>query len=141
MPVRYVVVNGSLTVERWVGSITRAELIDQALTLARDDRVEPGSVKFSDFRAARLGQITLESLEELGGVPTRNHVRTAVLVHETDWSRARAAEVQVEHEGLEVCCFNLLGVEPREMIEAACHWLGVDPDLVESALDRLTALP
>jgi hypothetical protein len=140
MPVTYSVLGGgSLIVERWVGSITRAELIDQARALARDDEVKPGSVKFSDFRAARLGEVTLAMLEELGGVRTRRHVRTAVLVHDANWAQARAAEVQVEHPGLEVACFNLLGAGPGEEVATACQWLGVAPDLVESALARLAS--
>jgi hypothetical protein len=140
MPVKSSVLNdGSLIVERWEGTVDRAALLSRAVERCQDGRIRHGAVLFADYRAARLGEITLAALEELGGVRRRKHVRTAVLVHEADWSRARAAEAQVEHEGLEVCCFNLLGVSSREMIEAACQWLGVDPDLVEAELQRLAA--
>jgi hypothetical protein len=140
MPVRYSVVNdGSLIVERWTGAITRAELLEQARALAREDRVKPGAVKFADFRPARLGEVRLEDIEELDEAHARKHVRTAILVHESDWAQARAAEVQADHPGLEVCCFNLLGREPREMVANACQWLGVDADSVEAELGWLAS--
>jgi hypothetical protein len=139
MPVRdAVLLDGSLIVERWEGSIDRAALLSRAVERCEDGRIRPGAVLFADYRAARLGEVTLPSLEELGGVRPR-HVRTAILVHEGDWAQARAAEVQADHPGLEVACFNLLGREPREMVEAACQWLSVDPDLVEAELARLAA--
>jgi hypothetical protein len=140
MPVRYSVVNdGSLICERWTGAITRAELINQAAALARDERIVAGSVKFANFRPARLGEIRLEDLEGLGEERGRKHVKAAILVHEANWAQARAAEAQVEHEGLEVACFNLLGAKPWEMIATACQWLGVDPDLVAVELARLVS--
>jgi hypothetical protein len=140
MPVKSAVVNdGSLIVERWTGAITRAELLEQARALARDDRVQPGAVKFSDFRAASLHAIGLEALEALAAQVGRRHVRTGLLIHERDWSRARAAEAQVELEGLEVACFNLLGATPWEIIATACQWLGVDPDQVAVELARLVS--
>ena len=139
MPVRdAVLLDGSLIVERWEGSIDRAALLSRTVERCEDGRIRPGAVLFADYRAARLAEVTLPSLEELGGVRPR-HVRTAILVHEGDWAQARAAEVQVEHEGLEVACFDPLGRSSREMIEAACQWLGVDPDLVESELARLAS--
>ena len=139
MPVKdSVLLDGSLIVERWEGSIDRAALLSRAVERCEDGRIRPGAVLFADYRAARLGEVTLPSLEELGGVRPR-HVRTAILVHESDWAQARAAEVQADHPGLEVACFNLLGREPREMIATACHWLSVDPDLVEAELARLAS--
>jgi hypothetical protein len=139
MPVKSSVLNdGSLIVERWEGTVDRAALLSCAVERCQDGRIRPGAVLFADYRAARLALVTLPSLEELGGVRPR-HVRTAILVHEANWAQARAAEVQVEHPGLEVACFNLLGAEPREMIATACDWLGVDCDLVESELARLAA--
>ena len=139
MPVKSAILNdGSLIVERWEGTVDRAALLSRALKRCEDQRIRPGAVLFADYRAARLGEVRLEHIEELGEARRRQHVRTAVLVHESDWAQARAAEVQVEHEGLEVACFDLLGAKPREMIEAACHWLGVDPELVEAELRRLT---
>ena len=140
MPVKSSVLNdGSLIVERWEGTVDRAALLSRALKRCEDQRIRPGAVLFADYRAARLGEVRLEHIEELGEARGRQHVRTAVLVHESDWAQARAAEVQVEHEGLEVACFDPLGRSSREMIEAACQWLGVDPDLVESELARLAA--
>jgi hypothetical protein len=140
MPVKYSVLNdGALIVERWEGSLDREGLLSRALERCEDGRIRPGAVLFADYRAARLGEVTLAALEELGGVGRRQHVRTAVLVHEANWAQARAAEVQADHPGLEVCCFNLLGVSSREMVEAACQWLGVDPDLVEAELRRLAS--
>ena len=139
MPVKdSVLLDGSLIVERWEGTVDREALLSRAVERCEDGRIRPGAVLFADYRAARLGEVTLPSLEELGGVRPR-HVRTAVLVHESDWAQARAAEVQADHPGLEVACFNLLGREPREMVEAACQWLSVDPDLVEAELARLAA--
>jgi hypothetical protein len=139
MPVKSAVLNdGSLIVERWEGTVDREALLSRAVARCQDGRIRPGAVLFADYRAARLGEVTLPSLEELGGVRPR-HVKTAILVHESDWAQVRAAEVQADHPGLEVCCFNLLGRSSREMIEAACHWLGVDPDLVEAELARLAA--
>ena len=140
MPVKSSVLDdGRLIVERWEGTVDREALLARAVERCEDGRIRQGAVLFADYRAARLGEITLAALEDLGGVRRRKHVRTAVLVHESDWAQARAAEVQVEHEGLEVACFDLLGRSSREMIEAACQWLGVDPDLVESELARLAA--
>jgi hypothetical protein len=139
MPVKgSVLLDGSLIVERWEGTVDREALLSRAIARCEDGRIRREAVLFADFRAARLGEITLAMLEELGDVRTRRHVRTAVLVHEANWAQARAADVQVEHPGLEVACFNLLGAEPREMIATACQWLGVDPELVESELRRLT---
>ena len=139
MPVKdSVLLDGSLIVERWEGTVDREALLSRALKRCQDGRIRHGAVLFADYRAARLALVTLPSLEELGGVRPR-HVRTAVLVHESDWAQARAAEVQADHPGLEVACFNLLGREPREMIATACHWLSVDPDLVEAELARLAA--
>jgi hypothetical protein len=139
MPVKdSVLLDGRLIVERWEGTVDRDALLSRALKRCEDGRIRHGAVLVADYRAARLGEVRLEDIEELGEARTRKHVRTAILVHEGDWSRARAAEVQVEHEGLEVACFDLLGAKPREMIEAACHWLGVDPELVEAELRRLT---
>jgi hypothetical protein len=140
MPVKdSVLLDGRLIVERWEGTVDREALLSRAVERCEDTRIRHGAVLFADYRAARLGEIGLEHLEELGEAHGRKHVRTAVLVHESDWSRARAAEVQVEHEGLEVCCFNLLGVKPWQMIEAACQWLGVDPEIVEAELERLAS--
>jgi hypothetical protein len=140
MPVKdAVLLDGSLIVERWEGTVDREALLSRALARCEDERIRRGAVLFADYRAARLGEITLAALEDLGGVRRRKHVRTAVLVHESDWAQARAAEVQADHPGLEVACFNLLGREPREMIATACQWLGVDPDLVESELARLAS--
>jgi hypothetical protein len=139
MPVREaVLLDGSLIVERWEGTVDRAALLSRAVERCEDQRIRPGAVLFADYRAARLAEVTLPSLEELGGVRPR-HVKTAILVHESDWAQARAAEVQADHPGLEVCCFNLLGRSSREMIATACQWLGVDPDLVEAELARLAA--
>ena len=140
MPVKdAVLLDGSLIVERWEGTVDRAALLSRAVERCQDGRIRHGAVLFADYRAARLGEVRLEDLEALGEARGRKHVRTAVLVHESDWAQARAAEVQVEHEGLEVACFDLLGRSSREMIEAACQWLGVDPDLVEAELQRLAA--
>ena len=139
MPVKdSVLLDGRLIVERWEGTVDREALLSRAVERCEDQRIRPGAVLFADYRAARLAEVTLPSLEELGGVRPR-HVRTAVLVHESDWAQARAAEVQADHPGLEVACFNLLGREPREMIATACHWLSVDPDLVEAELARLAS--
>jgi hypothetical protein len=140
MPVRdAVLLDGALIVGRWEGTVDRDALLSRALKRCQDGRIRPGAVLFADYRAARLGEVRLEDIEELGEARRRKHVRTAVLVHESDWAQARAAEVQADHPGLEVCCFNLLGREPREMVESACHWLSVDPDLVEAELARLAA--
>jgi hypothetical protein len=92
MPVRdAVLLDGSLIVERWEGTVDRAALLSRAVARCEDGRIRPGAVLFADYRAARLGEITLAALEELGGVGRRKYVRTAVLVHESDWAQARAA--------------------------------------------------
>ena len=140
MPVKSSVLDdGRLIVERWEGTVDREALLARAVERCEDGRIRQGAVLFADYRAARLGEVRLEDIEELGEARRRKHVRTAVLVHESDWAQARAAEVQADHPGLEVACFNLLGREPREMIATACHWLSVDPDLVEAELARLAS--
>ena len=137
MPVKYSVVDGGrLVVVRWVGAITRRELVAHLKALAADERLVPGAVQFSDLRQAWLPRMGLDDLQQLFSGSRHPTRKLALLIKAESWPQVRAAEVEVEHPDIEVACFNMLNHDQE--IPAACTWLRVDPELVEAELARLT---
>ncbi len=137
MPVKYVVVdNGNLVIERWMGKISHAELLEHERQQLGDRSIKRGAKVLVDARKASFPETTLDGLHELTDlyVKLQRKVSTskcALLVNHKAWPQAKAFETGGEKHGLTIITFNELGT--------ACVWLGIDLHIARDHLKKLSS--
>lgn len=127
MPVEYVVsFDGTLVIERWVGSISHAELISHEKKQLQDTSIAPGAAVLVDARNASFSETSYDIIHELSdlhGDPNCETLmrRGAIVIGEDDFNKAKALESQLRQYGIPVIVFSSANMD------LACHWLGIDP--------------
>ena len=124
MPQGYKVVdNGRLVVERWVGYISHAELIEHEKQQLNDTSITRGAKALADTTQARFPETSLDRVHELSDLHADPRNKTsiskyALLVADETWPKAKLFEKQVAKYGLTAISFNSL--------HTASAWLGLD---------------
>lgn len=135
MPVRYLTANdGQLVVERWVGAISRAELVSHGKRQHEDGAIAPGAKVFVDARLAEFPEASFDLARELWDLngTTDRKARTsmcAAIFRGQDFDRAKEWETRARESGLNAIVFSSL--------EVACTWLGTDAAETEALLGRI----
>jgi hypothetical protein len=135
MPVKYIVVdNGNLVIERWVGTVSHAELLEHERQHLDDRSIKRGAKVLVDARDASFPETTADGFREVADlyVKLRTMASTskcALLVSNQTWPQAKALETGGEKYGVTIIMFNELST--------ACAWLGID---LRFALDHLKKL-
>lgn len=133
MPVKYLTANdGQLVVERWVGAISRAELVSHGQRQHEDGAIASGAKVFVDARLAEFPEATFDLAQELwdlNGTADRKGRTSmcAAIFRGEDFDRAKEWETRARASGLNAIVFRSL--------EVACTWLGTDPAETEALLD------
>jgi len=136
MPVEYVVLNqGALVLELWTGTISHDELLAHERRHLSDSSIARGASVLVDAASASF-ETTPEEVHELTDLYRRSGEKlrvgkSAILVNESAYDRARLYEKQATDLGVRVILFNSLDV--------ACTWLGIDVTTVHKELEKLGA--
>jgi len=123
MAVRYIVLDGGrVVIEKWVGKVSHAELINHEKEQLNDQSIAPGAIAIADGRQA-VFQTTLDSVHELTDVYADPNNKTsisryALLVRSDTWKRAKVFEAEAKKHGVTIITFHAL--------DTACTWLGLD---------------
>ena len=137
MPVKYIVVdNGNLVIERWVGKISHAELLEHERQQLGDRSIKRGARVLVDARKASFPETTLDGLHELTDLYVKLQSKTgtskcALLVNDKVWPQAKAFETGGEKHGLTIITFNELST--------ASVWLGIDLRIARDHLKKLSS--
>jgi hypothetical protein len=135
MPVKYLTANdGQLVVERWVGAISRAELVSHGKRQHQDTGIAPGAKVFVDARLAEFPETGFDLARELcdlNGAADRQSRTSmcAAIFRGDDFDRAKDWETRARANGLNVIVFSSL--------EVACTWLGTDPVKTQALLESI----
>ena len=136
MPVRYIVLNnGNLVIERWVGRISHAEVIDHERQQLNDISIKRGARILADTREAVFPETTigdrLDELMELHSDPKNKTTiaKCALVVNDETWAQAKAIEAGTEKHNMAFIAFTTLDI--------ACAWLGIDYDTAMNHLKQL----
>ncbi|MBI3808200.1 MAG: hypothetical protein HY281_11930 [Nitrospirae bacterium] len=136
MPVEYVVLNqGALVVELWMGTISHDEVLAHERRHLSDSSIARGASVLVDAAGASFETVP-EAVHEVTDLYRRSGEKlrvgkSAVLVNESAYDRARLYERQATDLGVRVILFNSLDV--------ACKWLGIDSTTVHKELKKLRA--
>ena len=136
MPVEYVVLNqGALVLELWTGTISHDELLAHERRHLSDSSIARGASVLVDAASA-LFETMPEAVHEVTDLYRRSGEKlrvgkSAILVNESAYDRARLYERQATDLGVRVILFNSLDV--------ACVWLGIDVMTVCTELKKLRA--
>ena len=123
MAVRYIVLDGGrVVIEKWVGKVSHAELINHEKEQLNDQSIAPGAIAIADGRQA-VFQTTLDRVHELTDVHADPNNKTsisryALLVGSDTLERVKAFEAEAKKHGVTIITFNVL--------DTACTWLGLD---------------
>lgn len=134
MPVEYVVLNqGALVLELWTGTISHDEVLAHERRHLSDSSITRGASVLADATSATF-ETTPELVHEVTDLYRRPGKKlrvgkSAVLVTESAYDRARVYEKQATDLGVQVILFNSLNV--------ACAWLGIDVTTVCKELAKL----
>lgn len=135
MPVDYLVLNnGKLVVERWVGEISHAQLLQHEKKQLNDATIAKGAVVLVDANQARFSETALDMVRELSDLYGEAGNRTgfskiALLVNPDDWLKAKVFQAQAKAHGVVVITFISLHV--------ACLWLRIDAQRAAHSLKQL----
>ena len=127
MPVAYLVsFAGKLVIERWVGSISHAELMAHEKKQLQDTSIAPGAAVLADARSASFTETSYDIIHELSDLHADPRGRTfmarlAIVIGEDDFNKAKAFESQLRRHGMDAIVFSSANMD------LACHWLGIDP--------------
>jgi hypothetical protein len=133
--VKYLTANdGQLVVERWVGAISRAELLSHGKRQREDAAIAPGVKVLVDARLAEFPEADFElarEMSDLNGAAGRQGRTSmcAAIFRGEDFDRAKEWETRARDGGLNVIIFSSL--------EVACTWLGTDPAETQGLLDSI----
>ena len=136
MPVEYVVLNqGALVLELWTGTISHDEVLAHERRHLSDSSITGGASVLVDATSTSF-ETTPEAVHEVTDLYRRSGEKlrvgkSAVLVNESAYDRARLYERQATDFGVRVILFNSLDV--------ACLWLGIDFTTVCRELKKLRA--
>jgi hypothetical protein len=136
MPVEYVVLNqGALVLELWTGTISHDEVLAHERRHLSDSSIARGASVLVDATSASF-ETTPEAVHEVTDLYRRSGEKlrvgkSAVLVNESAYDRARLYERQAADLGVRVILFNSLDV--------ACMWLGTDVTMAYTELKKLRA--
>jgi hypothetical protein len=136
MPVEYVVLNqGALVLELWTGTISHGEVLAHERRHLSDSSIARGVSVLVDATSASF-ETTPEAVHEVTDLYRRSGEKlrvgkSAVLVNESAYDRARLYERQAADLGVRVILFNSLDV--------ACVWLGIDVTTACTELKKLRA--
>ena len=136
MPVEYVVLNqGALVVELWMGTISHDEVLAHERRHLSDSSITRGASVLVNAASASFETMP-EAVHEVTDLYRRSGEKlrvgkSAVLVNESAYDRARLYERQATDLGVRVILFNSLDV--------ACTWLGIDVTTVRKELEKLRA--
>ena len=136
MPVEYVVLNqGALVLEFWTGTISHDEVLAHERRHLSDSSIAPGASVLVDAIRASF-ETTLEQVYEVTDLYRRSGKKlrvgkSAILVNQLAYDRARVYERQASDCGVTVILFNSLDV--------ACIWLGIDSQTARKELEKLRA--
>jgi hypothetical protein len=136
MPVEYIVLNqGALVVEFWTGTISHDEVLAHERRHLSDSSIAPGASVLVDAIRASF-ETTLEAVHEVTDLYRRSGKKlrvgkSAILVNQLAYDRARVYERQASDCGVTVILFNSLDV--------ACIWLGIDSQTARTELEKLRA--
>jgi hypothetical protein len=134
MPVEYVVLNqGALVLELWTGTISHDELLAHERRHLSDSSIARGASVLVDATSASF-ETTPEAVHEVTDLYRRSGEKlrvgkSAILVNESAYDRARLYERQAADLGVRVILFNSLDV--------ACTWLGIDVTMAWTELKKL----
>jgi hypothetical protein len=135
MPVKYIVLNkGKLVIERWVGTISHAELIEHERNQLNDTSIARGAIALADARQALFPETTLDGIRELAELHTKPENKTsissyALLVTTETWPQAKILEKEAEEVGVMIITF--------DSPDVACTWLGIDTDTTMSHVENI----
>jgi hypothetical protein len=136
MPVEYVVLNqGTMVVELWTGTISHDEVLAHERRHLSDSSIARGACVLVDAINASF-ETTPEAVHEVTDLYRRfgeklRVGKSAVLVNESAYDRARLYERQAADIGIPVILFNSLDV--------ACVWLGIDVTTASTEIKKLRA--
>ena len=134
MPVEYVVLNqGALVLELWTGTISHDEVLAHERRHLSDSSIARGASVLVDAASASFETMP-EAVHEVTDLYRRSGEKlrvgkSAVLVNESAYDRARLYERQATDLGVRVILFNSLDI--------ACAWLGIDVTTVCKELEKL----
>jgi hypothetical protein len=135
MPVKYIVMDsGRLVIEKWVGRISHAELIDHEKQQLNDTSIAPGAVALVEAREATYPETSLGLVHELADVHSNPGNKTsisryALLVSDETYEQAKVFEQEARKHGVTIITFNWLST--------ACTWLGIDAKTVEEKIKSI----
>jgi hypothetical protein len=137
MPVKYIAADdGNLVIERWIGTISHAELLEHERQQLHDRSIKQGARVLVDARDASFPETTADILHEVTDlyVKLQNKASTskcALLVSDKSWQQAKVFETGGEKYGVTIITFNELS--------SACAWLGIDPRIAMDHLKKLSS--
>lgn len=135
MPVDSLVLdNGKLVIERWVGEISHAQLLQHEKQQLDDATIAKGAVVLVDAEQARFSETALDMVHELSDLYADTGNRTglskiALLVNPDDWLKAKVFQAQAKTHGVVIITFISLHV--------ACLWLRIDEQRAAHYLKQL----
>lgn len=130
--------NGKLIIERWMGKISHAEVIDHERQQLNDTSIKRGAKVLADLREASIYETTLgdrlDELMELYSNPKNKTgiAKCALVVNDETWSQAKALEAGIEKHNVTFIAFTTLDI--------ACTWLGIDYGTAMNHLNRLESI-
>jgi len=134
MAVRYIVLDGgSVVIEKWVGKVSHAELINHEKEQLNDQSIAPGAIAIADGRQA-VFQTPLDLVHELTDVHADPNNKTsisryALIVGSDTWEQAKVFEAEAKKHGLTIISFHAL--------ETACTWLGLDAKKILEGIESI----
>ena len=137
MGVRYIVLDGGkVVIEKWVGNVSHAEVINHEKEQCNDQSIAQGAVVIVDAREAVFPQTTSEGLREFACVLAEPDNKTkfsrfALMVAGEIWEKVKTLESETEERGVRIIMFSDLDI--------ACTWLGLDTKNILEALRVLTS--
>ena len=137
MPVKYIAVDdGNLVIERWIGRISHAELLEHERQQLHDRSIKQGARVLVDARDASFPETPADILHEVTDLYAKlqNKARTskcALLVSDKSWQQAKVFETGGEKYGVTIITFNELST--------GCAWLGIDPRIAMDHLKKLSS--
>ncbi len=133
MPGRHLVVNdGKLVIEKWVGTISHAELLSHEKEHFLDTSIADGAKVLIDAREAEFPETTSDRVVEMVALYPESKSRMsacAALFRSDYFERAKLWETQMRQHGVRVVLFNSFNV--------ACTYLGIDPAQTQGLIDSI----
>jgi hypothetical protein len=133
--VRYIVSDGGrVVIEKWVGKISHAELMNHEKEQLNDQSIADEAIVIVDARQAVFPEATLDGAREFANLLNAPDKKAkfshfALLVSGETWDQAKVLESETEKLGKEIIAFNDLNI--------ACTWLGLDTKKVLKDLESI----